>query len=220
MPSGSGYAKLMDVFRQIAKEQVSTFLTPLEYATVIDEKTIRLDRDGYPIYSADGDFYVLNGVTFQAGDRVIVSPIGDSRSSVLVLGRWSKSTEVRSRLVQPIYLVPPDGLTTELIDDVSPQVSAVTCKIPFNRKWFLPESTITIMGRTTVTGGTLTVTITDAAKGVLYSGTPGTGTFSVELSAYDFGDTDSNEIEVSASHTDAVTDTGKVVTCVLLVREP
>lgn len=224
-PSGNGYARLHEVLRQIGHAETERIVTHLEFATAITSNSIELDKDGYQIYYDEGDFLVLNGVTFEAGDRLLVMPITGPRSQVMVIGRWQKSTEVRDRVSHPIYLVPAGGIKTSIVpedpENSGPTFDSVTSTIPFNRNWFAPQSSVKIVGRTISGGDSLNVKITDGAKGIVYNEGLGTEFFEVDdLSIYNFGDTDDNEIEVEVSYTDASGGIGHLVSCALLVREP
>lgn len=87
-PAGDGAQMVAQVISQMIDERILVQRTDAMYATVIDSNTIELDKDGFPLYKDQGDFYVLNGATLVAGARIVVVPIVGVRGKIVVLGEW------------------------------------------------------------------------------------------------------------------------------------
>ncbi len=94
IPTGRGAVQIARAIKTMIERHNKANFVGFEFATAISSDIIQLDRDGYQIYSAEGDFLTLEHVQFEAKDRLIVTTIGGRKGPVLVLGRWQKSTLV------------------------------------------------------------------------------------------------------------------------------
>ncbi len=83
---GRGVSRFVQELARLADRRASLIATRLELATAIDDETISLDLDGYILYRSEKDFVVFEDVQFEAGDRLVVSTIGGTRGTVVILG--------------------------------------------------------------------------------------------------------------------------------------
>lgn len=89
---GRGISRFVQELTKLTDRRAKLLSANIELATAISDNTIQLDRDGYHIYSEEGDFIVLNGVYYESGDRIVVMTLGGTRGQVVVLGGWNPST--------------------------------------------------------------------------------------------------------------------------------
>ena len=82
---GRGISRFVQELMKLADRRAKLVSATIELATAVDDKTIQLDRDGYHIYSEEGDFIVLKGVYYEPGDRLIIITLDVTRGRVVVL---------------------------------------------------------------------------------------------------------------------------------------
>ncbi len=218
-PTGRGAQALKQILESLIRKQGNKSYSGLEYATANTQDSITLDRDGFAIYSAEGDFFTLEHVQFEAGDRLVVTTINGPRGAVLVLGRWQKSTLIAARREHPIRVVDEVGIST-----TNPTPDNISEKIQLSRGWLFPHSRIRVIGKVDDSqgaGSRITFSVTDATAGSLVSVVLSDGASFDESFAWDdISDDDFNTLEFKIVYDDPTNGTGKLKECVLLIGDP
>lgn len=222
-PVGTGAAKVDQVLRGLAQEQIKKLSTGLLYGTVIDEGSIKLDVDLDSLFAASGDFLVARGTHLAPGDRIVAMPIAGPRGTIFIFGSWSPSRNMSPVLVtQRIEFYGDTGQTTP----TGAATGAVSVHKQFNPDWVLRGSPVRILGRTVRNGGTgaVTINVYDDSLGVRTLVGSQTlvpdGDFEFNLSSENFTRDDYNFVEVEAVYDDATVESATISACVMLVEEP
>lgn len=225
-PAGTGMSKLRQAIRKLIKDDREVHYVGIEYATVIDNKTIQLDSDGYKIYSADGDFLVLEHVQFEAGDRITVATIGGIRGPVLVLGRWQKSVLIAAKREYHLMLLDETGVsTTQQTSPPDPDtdVKSIT-RVQLSRDWLYPQSRIRVIGKAVdsdPSNGTMIFEVVDDINGVIASvAMVHNQTFEVNIPWSGISADGFNFLEFRFNYTNANDGTVTVSECVFLIGDP
>ncbi len=218
-PTGRGGQPLLQIIKSIIRGEGNKSYSGFEYATANTQESITLDRDGFPIYSAEGDFFTLGSVQFEAGDRLIVATINGPRGAVLVLGRWQKSSLIAATREHPIRVVDEAGIST-----TNPTPDNVSEKIQLSRGWLYPHSRIRVIGKVDDSqgaGSRITFSVTDATAGSLVSVVLNDGdSFDESFTWDDISDDDFNTLEFKIVYDDPSNGTGTLKECILLIGDP
>jgi len=200
-------------------EEVRRRSSSVLYGTVTADGEITLDKDGYPIFADEADYYTMPNITYSIGDRIVAIPLGDSvRSKILVLGRFMGNVAIVEKRYNPIYVVGNSPITTP-IDAGGPSSASVSSVVQISGGWYHSNTEIRIVGFTSKTGGAaLTVTVTDSTNGVLKSVNT-VGEFEIILSRSQIGDDDFNTLTVAIAYADAQNGSASLSKCVALVSD-
>ena len=216
-PVGRGGAQMRQVIEKIAGRIVRRALSGMEYATAVTQNSIILDRDGYSIYSEEGDFITFERVQFEAGDRLLVSTIGGPKGLVVVLGRWQKSSLIAAKREYPIRVTDETGIST-----TNPTPDNVSEKVQISRDWLYPQSRIRVIGKLTDSQGAasrITFSVIDATAGTLESFVAD-GEFDQTITWSEITDGDFNTLEFKIVYSDPTNGIATLSECVLLIGDP
>lgn len=222
---GTGKSRMAQALRDLVLANAQQLAKNLEYATVVSDHEILPDRDGYRISTKDDLVYVLEGVTLQVGDRVVICPLGEEvNGPLLILGKWSKvKTFKQAYFVEQIEFFDPSGESTP-IDAMGPSSAAVSSRRQVSRGWYLPVSRARLLVRSEILsgGGAATLTLYDDALGERTSiwSTNEVGDHTIDLASADISDDNFNVLELELSYDDAQNGAAKISHAVLLIGEP
>lgn len=225
-PAGRGAQALLQILKSLIKKERDSNYSGFEYATANSQDSITLDKDGFSIYSSEGDFFTLEHVQFEAGDRLIVSTINGPRGAVLVLGRWQKSTLIAARRQYHQVLLDETGVSTTLETappDPDTSVKSIG-RVQLSRDWLYPQSRIRVIGKAVDSdplNGVMTFEVVDDTNGVIASvEMVHDEAFEVNIPWSDISADDFNFLEFRFSYTDANLGIVTVSECMFLIGDP
>ena len=85
-PVGDYATQLTSLIRNIVNQEKQAGQV-LQYGTVIDGNTVRLDANGYDLYANESDFVILDRKPLVPGSRVLATTM--DRGTVVVWGAWN-----------------------------------------------------------------------------------------------------------------------------------